>query len=611
MTKNNFIEQYVNPFLDSWNNIKSDAVQYMCRQLRNIERGEKPLDLTIDNKLCYFLIDDGDMNGGMFLASAYENFIQWQNQFIDDIINKNNLGGILNSYISQLQIEINIQDAEENEIINIDNNTYSFFEELISSCSIRNIFNINDKQIYYKNYNDIKYNYDLIEENLAKLILPGIKRFKKNKYKFITYMYEGFRGQNSSVLIQYNDKYTQSELTEEEKNYINKSLKKINNDKKIYNDIFSSLQILMKEILKENYEQKYLLYDIIQKIPKYVILNEELIKLIENRYNKSKNSFTINSLVSIFEYFEELCWEDIKKYIPEDFKTSLDRKILKDIIHYFENNKNNEKQLIDNILLTKAIRKLISRYIVGTRQETDIKPEIELKLHIIKTEFWPKNIIDDIDTFTLQIEEIFKTKINIAQSLDLYNSLKGDENQLKISNISNIVNKQEEKKRNNKEPKKIDLMSLKSINSEINRDSYSRDDIEEEDEIKPKKEKEIIKNEIKEKEVILERNIDKKKEEEYKYKERYNENINKNSINFIKKDIINRIDNKNNSNNDIYSEKSDSLKSRNKMSEVLTDNENLDSKSAFNETKTGEDKLSRITKIETEKRRCCEKCQIY
>ena len=150
------------------------------------------------------MVDDGDKEGGMFLSSAYENFIQWQNQFIDDIIAKNNLGGILNSYVSQLEIEINVQDAEENEIINIDENTYYNLEELIRFYSMRNIFDINDKQIYYKNYNDIKYNYDLIEENLAKFILPGIKKFKKDKYKFITYMYEGFRGQNSSILIQYN-----------------------------------------------------------------------------------------------------------------------------------------------------------------------------------------------------------------------------------------------------------------------------------------------------------------------------------------------------------------------------------------------------------------------
>ena len=475
-----FVREFVEPFLESWNNIKSDSVQYMCRQLRNIERGEKPLSLTIDNYLCYFLVDDGDKDGGMFLASAYENFIQWQNQFIDDIIDKNNLGGILNSYISQLEIEINIQEAEENEIINIDDNTYYYLEELITSCSIRNIFDINGKQIYYKNYNDIKYDYDIIEEKLAKLILPGLKKFKKNKYKFITYLYEGFRGQNSTVLTQYNEKYEQHELTEDEKNYINKSLKNINDDNKVYNDIFSSLQILMNEILKENYQQNYLLYDIIQNIPKYVILNDELIKLIENRYNKSKFSFTINSLVSIFEYFEELCWESIKKYIPEDFKTPIDSKIIKNIRNYFGKIKDDKKKLINKIIFTKAIRKLISRYIVGTRQETDIKPEIELKLHIIKPEFWPKYIIDDNDAFNLQIDEIFNSKINVEQSLELYNSLQGDENQFKKTSI--VYKKEEEEKEEkkiNNQNKIDDLISLKSINSEIINESMNKNNIEE------------------------------------------------------------------------------------------------------------------------------------
>ena len=603
MTKDKFIEEYVKPFLESWNNIKSDALQYMCRQLVNLERGEKPLTLTIDNPLCYFLIDDGDRDGGMFLASAYENFIQWQNQFIEDIIIKNNLGGILNSYISQLQIEINVQDAEENEVLNIDDNVYCFLEELISTYSIRNIFNINDKPIYYKNYNDIKYNYDLIEENLAKFILPGIKKFKKDKYKFITYMYEGFRGHNSSILTQYNDKYPQNELTEEEKNYINKSIKNINNDDKIYNDMFSSLQILMNEILKENYEQNYLIYDIIQKIPKYVILNEELIRLIEDRYNKSKNSFTINSLVSIFEYFEELCWEDIKKYIPEDFKTPLDKKILNNIILYFEKNKNNENQLINRIILTKALRKLISRYIVGTRQEIDIKPEIELKLHIYKQEFWPKNIVDNNDKFTLEIDEIFKSKVKIEQSLDLYNSLQGDENQFKKLEI---VDNEEEKKQNEKKAKKLDLISLNSINSEIKDKTESIKGIESEKEEKGVEEK----NEEEEEDIRII-----KEQRKLKKKEQTNE-IDAKKVNFLKK---NQEDSKNIeiikiNNTKIYSIKKydDYLTSVDKIGKTkreLSEDErnNLNDNIQTNR----EDKLKKIPKITVKKKRCPEKCQIY
>ena len=228
ITEKKFMEEYINPFIQSWEQIKLKAFQYKCRLLRDIERGEKPLTMKINNSLSYFLVDDGDIEGGMFLASAYEKFISWQNEIIDNIINNNKISGILNSYVSQLEREIEIQDTVESEIIKIDENVYDIFNYLISSCSIRNIFDINGKQIYYKNYNDIRYNFDLIEEELGKLILPGIKKFKKDNIKFITYYFEGFRGQNTSILVRYNQKYEQQELSELEKNFIKKLIRNIN-----------------------------------------------------------------------------------------------------------------------------------------------------------------------------------------------------------------------------------------------------------------------------------------------------------------------------------------------------------------------------------------------
>ena len=439
-TREKFMEEYINPFIQSWEKIKQEVFQYKCRLLRDLERGEKPLTMKIDNLLCYFLVDDGDIDGGMFLASAYEKFITWQNGIIDNIINNNNISGILNSYVSQLEKEIEIQNADESEIINIDENVYDVLNDLISSCSIRNIFDINDKKIYYKNYNEIIYNFDLIEEELGKLILPGIKKFKKDKIKFITYFFEGFRGQNTSVLVRYNEKYERRELNELEKNYIKKLLRNINNNKKIYNDIFSSLQILMNEILKENYEQNYLIYDIIKNhLPKYVILNEEFVKLINNKdaQSKNNNSFTVNSLVSIFEYFEDLCWEDIKNYIPLDFKMPIDDKDGEEIYQYFERNKKNKK-LINKNNLANAIRILISRFIVGTRQETDFKPDSELKLFISRYELWPTNIIENDNEFNREIYEIFKRKLLVGQSFELFNLLGGDEYHLKMSVLGDI-----------------------------------------------------------------------------------------------------------------------------------------------------------------------------
>ena len=127
ISKKQFENEYLTPFFSSWDIIKKTSIQYKCRILRNYEKGEKPLDLSIKNKLCYFLVDIGDKEGGMFLASAYENFIEWQNNFIQDIIEKNKMCGILNGYISQISQEINIQEATNYEIINLDEKIYKKF----------------------------------------------------------------------------------------------------------------------------------------------------------------------------------------------------------------------------------------------------------------------------------------------------------------------------------------------------------------------------------------------------------------------------------------------------------------------------------------------------
>ena len=425
ITEKDFIDNYIYPFIKSWEKIKKKAIQYKCQVLVDAKKGEKPLDMDINNKLCNFLVDSGDNKGGMFLAAAYQQLIEWQNSFINLIISKNNMNGILNSYISQLEQEIDIQDATKDEILNIDDNTYKALNDLIFSSSMRNIFEEENK-INYRNYNDILYNYDYIEEELGELILPGIKKFKIDQIKFMKYLYEGFRGENSSALIIYNNKYIQRELTNVEKDSLNE-LKQDNNTNKFNNEVFSSLQILMNEIIKENYSEDYLIIKIIESLPKYIILNPKLIQFFKtkNEYYLQEKLFTINSLVSIFEYFEALCWEDIKNNINFDYQLELPEKIQKYIIDYFEMNKNEEK-IINKKNLTYALRKLISRSLAGTTVEIDIDSKLQLKLYINKAELWKKEIIEN-ELFDKEINEIFSDEVLIGHCLNVYNLLKGDD----------------------------------------------------------------------------------------------------------------------------------------------------------------------------------------
>ena len=420
-----FEDKYINPFINSWNQIKDKLLKYNEKIIVDKSRGEKPLEIKINNPISNFLVDDDDdKDGGLFLASAYENMIEWQNQFLDEIISKNNTNGILNSYIYQLEKEINIQDATEDEIININDNTKKIFYDLILSSSMRNIFDDKNDKINYKNYNDIIYDYDLIEEELGKIILPGLKRFKKDKIKFVTFLYEGFRRGNSKILIEYSNKYKQRELNETERNCID-ALKQ-NKNYRVYNDIFSSLQILMNEIIKENYDQNYLLYDIIKKLPKYIILNDDITKLMENNYN-NKSCFTINSLVSFFEYFEDLCWNQIKKHIPSNYKLEINDNAKQYISNYFNNTSHSKK--LNKKHFTTALRKLISRSIAGSHQDIDMKSDLKLKMYIKREDLWNRVLLKT-KLFNQEIDKIFKEEILVGHCWKLYNLLEGENNTL-------------------------------------------------------------------------------------------------------------------------------------------------------------------------------------
>ena len=275
----------------------------------------------------------------------------------------------------------------------------------------------------------------------------------------------------------------------------------------------------MNEILKENYNQNYLLYDIIEKMPKYIILNEQLIKLITDQYTKyNEKSFTINSLFSIFEYFEDLCWEEIQKNIPQDYMLDLPKDIKKVIFNYF-NTISLEKKIITRINLSEALRKLISRSIAGTRQETDIKSDLELKLYISREDLWSQEILNN-DLFVEEIDKIFGKEILVGHCYCMYKLIKNND-----INLDDIFKEEKnEEKEENKEKKEED--KNKNLEEELN---------EEDDLISKEKENKILdESEFSQKEFLKMGNDDAKNNEESEEEEMDLWGKNRNNLNEIK-----------------------------------------------------------------------------
>ena len=114
-----------------------------------------------------------------------------------------------------------------------------------------------------------------------------------------------------------------------------------------------------------------------------------------------------------------------EKNIQPDYQLKIPEKTKKNIIDYFEENKNNNK-LINTNNLTTALRKLISRALTGSRQEIEINPKNKIKLYLGKEEFWQQQITEK-EEFVNEINDICKDDLIIGYCLDLYDSLGGDD----------------------------------------------------------------------------------------------------------------------------------------------------------------------------------------
>ena len=89
----------------------------------------------------------------------------------------------------------------------------------------------------------------------------------------------------------------------------------------IANESYNQNEMILKVFQnnsKENYNPKTSVYKIITALPDYIIINEDL-KIFFSRFDERK-IFSIDCLISIFEIFEALNWEEIKKYILIDYK---------------------------------------------------------------------------------------------------------------------------------------------------------------------------------------------------------------------------------------------------------------------------------------------------
>ena len=409
-------EKKIKNFLLSWRKIKSKAIQYKFHKVMD----EK--ELSIKSELAYFLNDINEEGYGMYLASAYQNFINWQNEFLEFIINNGYHKEYLKLYIENMKKKINVQEANSYQTLLINEcfngSEYEDFDDLIYSFSRRDIFS-KDGTINYLNYNSFKYDILTIEEELAKLLLPGKCLFDDvNNLKFVSYLGEGFNGGRSEAFQQIFKKYKQTDLNENEKKIIAKFFIDKNNGNNIKH-IYGTIQLIIFFLLNNNFIEKEKIYDISFRFPQYLRIDADFFEFL---LDKGKD-FTVDKIMGIFFLFEHLCFNDLCKTLQSEYKEEICKEINEKIENNLLNN-NNFNNVISFKELAAAVRRFILRYLVGNKKEDNIIPNSLLLPQLRRPDLWEEKIgkLHNLDELISNLLE--GLNLTVGQSFKFYEKIK-------------------------------------------------------------------------------------------------------------------------------------------------------------------------------------------
>jgi hypothetical protein len=161
------------------------------------------------------------------------------------------------------------------------------------------------------------------------------------------------------------------------------------------------------------------------------------------------NPFTISQILSVYEYFELLCFNEFQNNIDPLYKQIINEEKSALIEKYFSENND---VLLNKLNISTAIRRFISRSLVGIREDMDVENTHELfEILRYKEDCWNMEIVSSA-RFDSEIESLQKLDIKVGEILNLYERLGGDS--ILLGEAVKKQVKENEEEENNKQNKK-------------------------------------------------------------------------------------------------------------------------------------------------------------
>jgi len=136
------------------------------------------------------------------------------------------------------------------------------------------------------------------------------------------------------------------------------------------------------------------------------------------------NNLKVKKIISIFLFFEHLCFEVFKENLNDEYIEEIDNRIKDKIIDNLVNNENNKIYLKQ---LAASIRRFISRYIYRINNQEEFSPKGKLIIHLKKRiDLWDKDLRNS-EKIEKILELIKEYDLNVGQGLKLYELIKEED----------------------------------------------------------------------------------------------------------------------------------------------------------------------------------------
>ena len=362
--------------------------------------------LIKESKLENFLINRSTENGKKFIE-LYREYADNQNNLLNDTIQKINAINFDN-YECQ---EINIQEAQEEDLIFLNFEKASEFNEIFLMNTFRDIYKLNKGKstIKYDNYNLFSIDFGMIEKILEDVLIKNSFLLKTDEILEMIYSDEEYLNDGISLL---NKNIQENSLEEnDKKNFIIFYEKNFEQNLIYCFEIHEELKNIVKHINNN-------IINIKKEQPLFEIIKDEFpYKIDKNLEEFFKNTkITVDKLTELIKYLEYLYFELAMKN-NKKFKEKIDEETKNKIEKYY-NGKSG--QFITKEKLSIVIIKFLLNVVTNKKEETKLINMNDNLFDYLNSKFlWNFEFSND-NRFTKELEEYKILGIYIKNVYDFY-----------------------------------------------------------------------------------------------------------------------------------------------------------------------------------------------